>query len=56
MTNVVIDFDVPGAVVSIYTGSSDPGATDQGDAQILKDYKRVTDPAAADEMIEWPEP
>lgn len=47
VANVVIDFDTQGATVSAYVGSSDPGATNTGDQQILKDYKLVADPQTA---------
>jgi len=47
IVNVEVDFDVPGATVQVMTGTHDPGATSNGDKQLLKDFKPLGEPRTA---------
>jgi hypothetical protein len=47
VVNVEVDFDVPGAIVQVMTGASDPGATSNGDKQLIKDFKPIGEPRPA---------
>jgi tRNA A-37 threonylcarbamoyl transferase component Bud32 len=39
--NVKVDFDIPGATVSIRVGNTDPGNTSKGDGQIDKTFQTI---------------